>query len=309
MPDAGMKAAILDELGTVPRVGEFDEPQASDATVVVEVLAAGMNPVEIALASGQFYMPVSVPFVVGREGVGRTADGMRGYFPATVAPFGSFAERALVPRTGLIELPDAIDDGTAVALGTAGLAAWIPFTRVARLREGESVLVLGASGAVGQIAAQAARALGAGRIVGAARSENGRTLTRELGADTAVGLSAEELGEAGPFDVVLDMFYGEPLLAALGAVALWGRVVQVGNAAAPEITLPAAALRSHAASITGYTTAHVSPQEVRASYLELVEHAVAGRITVEAERIRLDDVADAWRRQAESPHHKLLIIP
>lgn len=307
-----MRAAILDRFGSPPRAGEFADPTPSDDTVVVDVLAAGLNPVELVIASGQFYggRP-PLPSVVGREAVGRDPDGRRVYFVGCVPPHGTMAERTLVERPKLIPLPDGVDDGTAVALGTAGLAAWMPLTRVARVQEGDSVLILGASGAVGQIAVQAARALRAGRVVAAGRSAEGRQRALELGAHIAVGLSVDELKSSARdgFDVVLDLLYGEPLLSALEALAPWARIVQVGNAAGPEIVLHAAALRSRAATLSGYMTGHLAPDEVRAGYLELVEEAVAGHISVDVERVPLDDVADAWRRQAKGPRRKLVIVP
>jgi NADPH:quinone reductase-like Zn-dependent oxidoreductase len=307
-----MRAAILDAFGATPRVGEFPDPGPADGAVVVDVLAAGLNPVELAIASGRFYgSPPPLPSVVGREAVARDAEGTRAYFVGCVAPFGTMAERALVERERLIGLPDEIDDGVAVALGTAGLAAWMPLTRVAQPGEDDAVLVLGASGAVGQIAVQAARVRGAGRVVAAARSEAGRRRALELGADAAVGLAPDELaaGADGGYDVVLDLLYGEPLLAALGSLAPSARVVQVGNAAGPEITLPAAALRSRAATITGYTTGRVAPSEVRDGYLELVGEAIAGRIVVDVERVALDAIGEAWERQARGPHRKLVVVP
>src|SRR5689334_3076786 len=94
---SGMRAAILDEIGAVPRVDDFQEPTAGDDTIVVDVHAAGLNPVDLMLSSGRFYgMVPSVPSVVGREGVGRDSDGRRGYFPACIPPFGAFAQRTLV---------------------------------------------------------------------------------------------------------------------------------------------------------------------------------------------------------------------
>ncbi len=307
-----MRAAILNELGATPRLGDFEAPSAQDDAMVVDVVAAGLNPVDLTIASGRFYAIVPpVPSVVGREGVGRDPDGQRGYFPFCVPPFGSLAERALVLRQGFVPLPDDVDAGAAVGVGTAGLAAWIPLTRVARLSEGEKILVLGASGAVGQLAVQLARILGAGRIVAAARSESGRSLAMALGADAATGLTPEELTNAadGGYDVVLDMLWGEPALAALGAIAPWGRMVQVGHAAGSTATVPAAALRSRCASVTGYTTGLVEPPTVRAAYLELIDHIRRGQLTVNVERYALEDAPDAWVRQAQSPHGKLVIVP
>jgi NADPH:quinone reductase-like Zn-dependent oxidoreductase len=307
-----MRAAILDEHGGTPQVGEFEAPEPAPGALVVDVHAAGLNPVDLAVASGRFYGAVPpLPSVVGREGVGADGSGRRGYFLFGVPPFGSMAERSLVPEAAFIPIPDEIDAPTAIALGIAGLAAWVPLTLVARVREGDSVLVLGAGGAVGRLAVQAARLAGAGRVVGAARSDAGRARALELGADAAVGLDPKELSEAGGpgFDVILDTLWGEPALAALQAIASWGRMVQVGNAAGPEITLPAAVLRARCATVTGFTSALVNPPDLARAYLELVDHAIQGRLRVDTEVLPLADVSAAWKRQQEGPDRKLVIEP
>jgi NADPH:quinone reductase-like Zn-dependent oxidoreductase len=312
-----MRAAVLHGYGEPPVPGDFDDPVAGEGQLVVDVLAAGLNPVDLAIASGRFYGPrPSLPSVVGREGVGRTQDGSRVLFGACVAPYGSFAERALVEAAATVPLPDVIDDGPAVALWTAGLAAYVPLERVARLAPGESVLVLGSSGAVGQLALQVARILGAGLVVAAARSSDGLERSLALGADVAVPLTEEgdvaaALREAcdGGFDVILDLLWGKPAHAAIEAAAPYARMVQVGNAAAPTVTLAAPALRSRNLSLTGYTSALVSQAERAAAHRRLMDHAIDGRLQIEIERVELDEVPDAWARQAEGPHRKLIIVP
>ena len=211
-----MRAAVLHEYG-VPRAGEFEAPVAGPDQAVVEVLAAGVNPVDATISAGRFYggRP-TLPSVAGREGVA-TLDGGRVYFDAPVPPFGSMAERALIDPRATCPIPDEVDDGVAVALGISGLAAWLALTWRAQLRAGEHVLVLGASGVVGQIAVQACKLLGAARVVAAARSQAGLDRCLELGADVAVRLGEPDdlpaaLAEAasGRIDVVIDPLWGEP---------------------------------------------------------------------------------------------------
>ena len=93
-----MRAAILHEHGTAPAPGEFADPADEPGCVVVEVAAAGLHHLDLHKASGTFYTgPPPLPCVVGTDGVGRLADGRRVYFDSTVSPYGSMAERALVP--------------------------------------------------------------------------------------------------------------------------------------------------------------------------------------------------------------------
>src|SRR5271163_4390222 len=218
-----MKAAVLHEYG-VPRAEDFEDPSAGPGQALVEVLAAGLNPVDVAICAGRFYAGrPPLPSVAGREGVGML-DGRRVYFDAPIVPFGSMAQRAPIDPVSTYEVPEGVPDGVAVALGISGLAAWLGLTWRAQLKEGEHVLVLAASGVLGQIAVQAAKLLGAGRVVAAARSQEGLDRCMQLGADASVRLGAPEdlaaaFGEAagGRIDVVIDPLWGEPLLAALGA--------------------------------------------------------------------------------------------
>jgi NADPH2:quinone reductase len=312
-----VRAAVLRRYGEPPQPEDFDEPEAGEGEDVVEVLAGGLNPVDISIASGTFYAgSPPLPYVAGREGVGRTPAGGRVYFDGPVAPFGSFAERAAIDAASAIELPDGLDDGLAVSLGIAGLAAWLALEWRARLGEGETVLVLGASGVVGQVAVQGARLLGAGRVVAAARSREGLRRAQALGADATVALGDPDdltaaLREAcdGGADVVVDPVWGEPAAAAIEAANANARVVQIGQSAGPQATIASAAVRGRSLAILGHTN-FAAPREVkRAAYLRMAGHAAAGELTVPVERVALDDVAAAWERQRESPHHKLVIVP
>jgi NADPH:quinone reductase-like Zn-dependent oxidoreductase len=248
---------------------------------------------------------------VGKEAVGRMPDGQRVYVERAVQPFGTFAERALVPADAPVPIPDELDAGLAVGLGIAGLAGWLAVHRTARVQEGETVLVLGASGVLGQVAVQAARLAGAGRVIAAARSQ-----PPDPGADAVVALGedgdlTERFREAagGDLDVVIDPLWGAPAAAALAALRVEGRLVNVGQSAGAEAAITSAAVRSRARRILGHSNFVTPEPEKRAAYLRMVAHAVDGELTLDAERVPLADVADAWRRQSSSPHHKLVIVP
>ncbi|MGB0120675.1 MAG: hypothetical protein WBP55_06970, partial [Solirubrobacterales bacterium] len=166
-----MKAAFITEYGEPPEVREVAPPEAGDDTELVEIEVAGINPVDIAIASGKFDSGAPpLPYVTGKEAVGRTADGKRVWFDEARYPSGSLAEVTAINLGSGIELPEEIDSAQAVAFGIAGMAAWLALTWRGKLVEGETVLVNGASGSVGQIAIQAARLLGATRVIGTARS-------------------------------------------------------------------------------------------------------------------------------------------
>jgi NADPH:quinone reductase-like Zn-dependent oxidoreductase len=310
-----VKAAVLRDYG-VPSAGEFAEPVAGPAQAVVPVLAAGVNPVDIAISAGRFYGgKPQLPAIVGREGVG-LLEGRRVYFDAPLAPFGSIAERALIDPSSSHPLPDAVTDGVAVALGISGLAAWLALSWRARLAPGEHVLVLGAGGIVGQLAVQAARLLGAGRVVAAARSQEGLQRARELGADACVRLVvSEELPAAlqaaaeGRIDVVVDPLFGEPFAAAVQAASFNARLVQLGTAAAAEATLLSAPIRGKMLTIMGHTNFAAPPEVKWAAYEEMLRAAANADLRVEVDELALERVTEAWSRVQAGSHRKVVVVP
>lgn len=310
-----MRAAVLREYG-VPEPGEFEEPAAGAGQAVVDVLAAGVNPVDVAICAGRFYAgKPPLPSVAGREGVG-VLDGERVYFDAPIVPFGSMAQRALIDPASTYAVPDGVPDGVAVALGISGLAAWLALTWRARLQDGEHVLVLGASGVVGQIAVQGAKLLGAKRVVAAARSASGLARCLELGADAAVKLDEPEdlaaaLGEAaeGRIDVVVDPLFGEPFVAALQAASMGARIVQLGADAGAQATVPSPPIRGKLLVIMGHTNFAAPPEVKDEAYARMARAAAAGDLRVDVDPLDLDRVGEAWRRLAAGSHAKIVLVP
>lgn len=310
-----MRAAVLHEYGA-PSAGEFQEPVAGPEQAVVEVLAAGVNPVDVAISAGRFYAgKPPLPSVAGREGVG-TLDGKHVYFDAPIAPFGSMAERALVDPRSTYPVPDGLDEGVGVALGISGLAAWLALTWRAQLKEGEHVLVLGASGVLGQIAVQAAKLLGAARVVAAARSAEGLERCLALGADAAVRLGEpDDLSAAlaaaaeDRIDVVIDPLFGEPFVAAVNAASFGARLVQIGAGAGAEAMIPSAPIRGKMLVLMGHTNFAAPPEVKREAYRRMADFAAKGEIVVDVDRIPLDQVAEAWERLAAGSHRKLVLVP
>lgn len=316
-----MRAALIGRYGEAPVVREVPDPQPGQGATLVEVLAAGLNPVDLRIASGRFYAgSPPVPYVPGSEGVGRVLEGgrlepgTRVYFEARPGQ-GSFAEKSVAEDDRAIELTAAVDDATAVALGVAGLAAWLGLER-GGMKAGETVLVLGASGVLGLIAVQAARLMGARRVVAAARDRERLERARARGADATVQLGDPKAmtgsfreAAGGGVDVVIDPVWGEPAAAAVEAMNPFGRLVQIGQSAGAEATLTSSSIRGRTLSILGYTTFAVPQERKVAAYRRLVEEAAAGRIEVDSQTLPLDRIAEAWDRQARSPHRKLILVP
>jgi NADPH2:quinone reductase len=308
-----MRAAVIEKPGATPKYDEFQDPEPGDDDEVAEVVVAGLNPVDLFIATGQ-YGPIETPMVAGLEGIARLGDGRHVYFNGVRPPFGSMAERAPINPSAVFDVPDGLDPGLAVALGIAGLAAWLPLDARAQLQAGETVLVLGATGVVGQIGVQAAKLLGAGRVVAAGRSRETLERARGLGADDVVVLEGDlaqaldaAKGDGYGYDVVLDAVYGPPFEAALQATAPGARVVTLGAGAGQSATVAMGALvgRTH----MGYSTMFMPADARRAAYERMARHAAAGEIRVEVETIPLARVEEAWKLQGSSPHRKLVLAP
>jgi NADPH:quinone reductase-like Zn-dependent oxidoreductase len=164
--------------------------------------------------------------------------------------------------------------------------------------------VLGAGGAVGQVAVAAARLLGAAEVVAVARSAEARQRARAAGASTVVEMAgdpavlAARLAEAsgGPFDVVVDPVFGAGATAAARLLAGGGRLVNLGGAAGDAATLSSAALRSRSAEVLGYTNNALTPEQRAEAVTAVLGHAAAGRLAVAHEVLPLAGVTDAWER-------------
>jgi NADPH:quinone reductase len=201
----------------------------------------------------------------------------------------------------------------AAAIGVVGITAWAALER-AGLGEGERVLVLGATGAVGQMAVQFSKLLGAERVVAAGRDTERLERTRALGADEIVELGeGRELDEVfrdaagGGLDVVVDPLWGAPAMAALVSLETGGRLVNVGQSAGTDVTLPLVEIRNKQGSILTLSSGWMPFDAKVPAYRQVLEHAAAGRIEVEHEVVPLDQVAEAWERQAQSPGRKLVV--
>jgi NADPH:quinone reductase len=317
-----MRAAVVDAVGSPPKPAEVEPPVAEGGSALVAVAAAPLNPVEIRVAAGRHARRAEPPYVPGLEGAGtviesaQLAPGTRVRFEGSALPGfgaqGTLAERAAVPEESLVELADDVGEDLAAALGVVGITALLALERAAPAG-GERVLVLGATGAVGQVAVQLAKLMGAGRVVAAGRRAERLERVRELGADDVVDLSGGELSEAferaagGQLDIVIDPLWGEPAMAALRAIAPEGRLVNVGQAAGTDVDLPLETVRNRQGAIHAISSGWTAIDRKAAAYRRLIEHAVAGRLTVDREVVPLEDVTAAWERQDASPGKKLVI--
>jgi len=304
-----VKAAVLEALGSTPVCGTFPEPDLQAGERLVHVRAAGVKQLERLIASGRHYSsPKALPIVPGLDGVGRLDDGTRVYFMVQRRPFGAMAERA--PASLTVPVPAGLSDAQAAAVVNPALAGWLPLVERARMKAGESVLVLGATGTSGRMAVTMARMLGAGRVIACGRR---RAVLDSLGADATIDLSAPEVEIAAAFaaeaarglGVIVDYLWGRPAELLIGQLARPDlhsdsgdraiRFVTVGQMAGPDIVLPSNALRGSRLELIGSGTGNFPPGEAMGKAIATVlDLAAAGRIPVETVEMPVAEVATAW---------------
>lgn len=303
-----MKAAVITERGALPVMQDFKEPEAQDGAILIDVDTAGLGGWDVL---GAYRLGVAYPCVIRGEGVGRTAEGKRVYFgERSVLPFGAWAERTLVPAEEVWDVPDHIDDRTAITMGIAATGALIPL-ETAKIQPGETVLILGGTGTLGQIALQLARYLGAGKVVAAGRSEAALARLKERGiTDATVCLKGDETdvaalkAEAGEgYDVVLDLVCGQPMLNALKATRWGARIVTVGTGAGRQLNLDIADLLFRTLSCIG--TGQRPPADRRKIWERLLNITTTENITVDYAEYDFNDTPKAWESQVTGPHAKI----
>src|SRR6266851_2676082 len=321
-----MKAAVLHTLGQAPRFEDFADPRPIKGEVQVRVKAASLKNIDKMMASGSHYdRHAELPCVCGVDGIGLLEDGTRVYCGGARPPYGMMAELTVVSRAWCLPVPQQIDDVTAAALPNPALSAWLALVWRAKLRPGETVLILGATGVAGQLAVQIAKHLGAERVVAAGRNRRVLTRLRDLGADAtiALDLSDQELTaafsrEAGPkrFDVVLDYVWGHPTEVLLEALtrhdvkiaAARTRLVEIGEMAGPTIALSAAALRSSGLELYGSGGGSVPPQAIFEAFPKIWALATGDKLRIKTESVPLADVERAWQRR-DLDGRRLVIVP
>jgi len=307
-----IRAAVLEICGQPPALASRPAPAPADGQVPISVAAAPITPLDLLCASGTSYFGTpATPYVPGVQGVGHRADGTPVWF-ATDAGMrpgdGSMAAAVAVPEEDVVALPADAPLVLIAALGLSAVAAHSALTRAGGLAAGEQVIVLGAGGVVGQAAVQLALLAGARRVIAVARSAESLARARELGAaatvrllpDEDAGALAARLGDAadGPVDLVLDPVFGVPAAAAMRVLRPGGRLVNLGGSAGPTAPIESAVLRGGSLRLIGYTNNALSKAERAESLAVVAGHAAAGRLTVDHEVVPVEQVADAWQRQA-----------
>ena len=221
----------------------------------------------------------------------------------------------------MTEVPEGVDLAVAAALPTAALTSFLPLKWGAKLQNDETILINGATGVSGKIAIQLAKMLGAGRIIGTGRDDEGLHAIKQLGADAAIDLKQPDkeikeafIKEAGNgYDIVLDFLWGRPselflrtLIPKEAAFATHRtRFIQIGAAAGSTISLDAEALRTSGLEMTG--AGNVSSEVIHEAARQVWDWIKENKLTIDIEKVPMKDIADVWNRKTQGK--RFVIIP
>ncbi|MER7191306.1 quinone oxidoreductase family protein [Streptomyces flaveolus] len=304
-----MKAVTIPEFGEaeVLRIAAMTIPEPGPGQVAIDVAYAGANFAEVLYRRGVVDVPL--PFVPGIEVAGRIraiGEGVeelavgQPVAALTIVGSGGYAEVVVTSADLVAPLDGGLGIGmdVAAALPSNSTTAFLVLDRVARIEPGASVLVHAAAGGVGSQLGQAARLLGAGRVVGTVGSEAKIEIARSFGYDEVI--LRDRITDAGEFDIVVDMVGGPARRASLDRLVPMGRLVVMGNASdAEDVGIPANELWFTNRTVSGFNLAAFSaafPREAGQALRRAVAAAAKGELLVQAETLPLEQAAEAHRR-------------
>lgn len=263
-----MKAVYISEPGgpEVLEIRDVPAPVPGPGEVLIDVVAAGLNRADVQQRRGFYPPPPGASDIPGLEVSGRIA----AFGPEVSKPFsvgdkvvallsgGGYAQQVAVPAEQVLRLPDGVDLVTAASLPEVAATVYSNLIMTAQLQAGETVLIHGATGGIGTIAIQLAKAYGATVATTAGTAEKVGTAKAFLGADIAINYAEEDFAESlkaqnggKGADVILDVVGAKYLQQNVEALADYGRLVVIGLQGGVKGELNLGQLVSKRAAIIG----------------------------------------------------------
>jgi NADPH:quinone reductase len=280
-------------------VEEVADPVAKEGEAVVRVHAVALNFFDTLIIAGRYQTKPAMPFSPGAEFAGvvesagddtlKAGDRVLGYLG-----YGAAREKVTVPMARLVKLPDALDFDRAAGLCVTYGTTLHALKDRARLRSGETLAVLGASGGVGLAAIELGKVMGA-RVIACASSDQKLAFAKQHGADELINYATEDVKDAlrrvtggKGADVIYDPVGGPYAEPALRAIAWKGRFLVVGFAAGeiPKIPLNLALLKG--CDIVGvFWGAFVErdPEGQRANTKQIMDWCVRGKLSAHVQAV------------------------
>lgn len=320
-----MKAIVVRQFGEpeVMKVEEVDLPEPTDNQVLVKIEAAGVNPVDTYLRTGIHAHAPKLPYTPGKDaagvvqsvgvGVTKWKAGDRVYTADSLT--GTYAEYSLCEESQLGRLPENVTFEQGAGVWTPYATSYRALFQKVRAKSGEIVLIHGASGGVGLAAVQWAKGAGL-TVIGTASSIEGRELAAQNGADHVFDHTDEshydsinEVTGGKGVDIIVEMLANVNLENDFRVLAMFGRIVVVGNRGSIEFT-PRLAMTKDA-TIYGMSLFN-SPQAARDEIHSAIYDGL-GSGTLEPfvrEALPLADAPLSHRRVMESKAlGKIVLVP
>lgn len=313
-----MRAITITAFGDadVLELATLDTPSPGPGEIAIDVAFAGVNYADVLVRRGA--LDVVLPYVPGIEvsghvrALGAGVDGLRVGQPVvalTIAGGGGYAEVVVTDARFAAPLPEPASpdqQANAAGLPVNSTTAILVVDRLARLCAGETVLVHAAGGGVGSQLGQAARLLGAGRVVGTVGSVRKIQAARAFGYDEVIVRDrfsdrVAELTDGAGFDVVVDPVGGATRRASYDALAAGGRLIAMGSAAGDDDgVFTADELWAGGKSVIAFNLASFSagrPELVGHALRRAVQAMTDGELRIEVrERFALERAAGAHRK-------------
>ena len=310
-----MKAIVVREYGEpeVMKLEDVELTEPGDGQVVVRIEAAGVNPVDTYLRTGIHAHAPELPYTPGKDGAGvveaigngvtSVKPGDRVYTAGSIS--GTYAEQGLFTDKQLGKLPDNVSFEKGAGVWTPYATSYRALFQRAVAKSGESVLVHGASGGVGIAAVQWAKDAGL-KVIGTASSEEGKQLVEQQGADAVFDHTDEDhFGEIREYtggkgvDIVVEMLANVNLERDFESLAMFGRIVVVGNRGSLQFT-PRLAMTKDA-TICGMSLFNAPADKVAEIHTAVVDGLTRGAIDpIVGESIPLADAPRAHHQVIEN---------
>ena len=241
-----MKAFIVDRYGKDSgRFGDMPETPLRDDDVLVQVHAAGVNPLDSKIRDGEFklLLPYRLPLILGNEVAGvvlRVGSAVQQFKPGDEVyarpgkdRIGTFAELIAIDEADVALKPKTLSMEEAASIPLVALTAWQALVDKAELKRGQKVLIHAGSGGVGTMAIQLAKHMGA--LVATTTSTANMALVKGLGADVAIDYKKDDFEKIlRDYDVVLNSLDAQTLQKSLSVLKPGGKLVSISGPPDPD---------------------------------------------------------------------------
>jgi NADPH:quinone reductase len=311
----------LDDL----RIEEVPQPTPESGELLVRVKAAAVNPSDIKNVQGKMH-ETTVPRIPGRDFAGTIVEGPAEVLGQSVfgsggnlgfGRDGSHAEFVAIPAAAVIPLPKNLTFEQAAGIGVAYITAWAALVNAAKIQPGETVVILGTTGAVGSAAARIARTVGA-RVIGTVRAASAIPPASFVPVDDWIDLQVTDLAsgtrkltEGRGADVVFDLVGGAMFEKCLAALAWRGRQVAISSSPEPRVNFNLVDFYHNESRLFGVDSLKLSFEETAEILRQLTPGFETGIFPPPpVETFSLDEGPRLYREVAESKvKGKPILVP